>query len=552
MPIVPVRGLGSVGIITDIPPTDLPSNAWSDGRNVRFYQGRVERAPIFRTLVSSVAVDEVSFVYGLYNLGGYDSILYAGRNGRVRTWVNGVDTNRSIGLVDTTPTSLPWTACTLSGVVYLNRVDIVPRSLPLAASNFANLPNWDSTWRCAALRPFGSQLVALNVTKGLNNFPQLVKVSDTVTYGNVPVTWDQTDTTKLAVENTLSQARTPIVDGGTLGNDFIIYTRDEAWKMQNVGGQFLFDFVRLPFDNAGLINQNCYVEIDGKHYAWSENDIYVHDGVSKQSIADQRVRDTFFSQLNVSKSNVFFAAHDRLRSEVLFCCISAAGQHATDATYCNFAAVYNYRNNTWSFRDMPNVAASSSANTNTVATWSTIPGTWDETGGSWFDQEDSFSRHCVFAILGNSSMGISGIGRIEVLDFADKGKLALPRDADAAVNPIAWVQRDGLHFEEAGADTRSYKHVRSVALIGSAINNDTTLRVRLSGDSVKFTPTSTSWEYGPSVAPLDPRLLWNPFTDYKHDTRVGGKYITIYFDCPTPNDFSIDGYDMDVLPTGRR
>ena len=36
MPIQPVRGLGSVGIVQDTPSVLLPPEAWSDGRNVRF------------------------------------------------------------------------------------------------------------------------------------------------------------------------------------------------------------------------------------------------------------------------------------------------------------------------------------------------------------------------------------------------------------------------------------------------------------------------------------------------------------------------------------
>lgn len=558
MPIVPVRGLGSVGIITDVPPTDLPLNAWSDGRNVRFNQGRVERSPIFRTyakdgligfVTTTFNLDKLVFIHGLYNQGSFDSMILGMLNGRLYQLANGNLTNVNVGHVDAT-SSKPYTSCTLSGCTYINRADAVPRVLLPVGGVFGDLPAWTSTWRCEALRAFGSQLVALNVTKGATNFPLMVKISDVATYGSAPTSWDQTDTTKLSVENTLSQARTQIVDGLALGNDFIVYTHDEVWKVVNVGGQFLFDFLRLPFDNVGLINQNCMVEVNGKHYAWSETDIYVHDGVGKQSISDQRVRETFFRSVNMSKSNVFFTAHDKSHNEVLFCCISSNGQHVSDATYCNYAAVYNYQNNTWSFRDLPNVSSSSTANTNTVYTWTSVPSTltWDTVGGSWADQEDSFSRSCVFAVVANSAMGITGTDRIDVLDFADKGRLTLPVDAAAAANPIAWVQRDGLHFDEAGLDVRSYKHMRSVTVMGSTINNDTAIQVRLSGGLTSFTPTLESWEYELG----DPELELVLFDDYKHDTRIGGRYITVYFDCPTPNDFSLDGYDADMVRTGGR
>ena len=43
MPLVPINDLGSVGIIKDIPPYNLPENAWSDGNNVRFLNNGVKK-----------------------------------------------------------------------------------------------------------------------------------------------------------------------------------------------------------------------------------------------------------------------------------------------------------------------------------------------------------------------------------------------------------------------------------------------------------------------------------------------------------------------------
>ena len=47
MPILPVRDLGSAGVITDVAPYNIPMNAFSTGINVRFDEGKVRRAPIF-------------------------------------------------------------------------------------------------------------------------------------------------------------------------------------------------------------------------------------------------------------------------------------------------------------------------------------------------------------------------------------------------------------------------------------------------------------------------------------------------------------------------
>jgi hypothetical protein len=108
----------------------------------------------------------------------------------------------------------PYTGCTLSSCTYVNRPDAVPRYLLPAGTAFANIPAWNANWRAAALRSYKSFLIALNVTKAGVNFPNLVKWSDAAANNVAPTTWDELDTTHLAGENSLSQARTPIVDGG--------------------------------------------------------------------------------------------------------------------------------------------------------------------------------------------------------------------------------------------------------------------------------------------------------------------------------------------------
>ena len=42
---LPIRGLGSVGVVTDIDPYSLPINAYTRAKNVRFNEAKVTRAP---------------------------------------------------------------------------------------------------------------------------------------------------------------------------------------------------------------------------------------------------------------------------------------------------------------------------------------------------------------------------------------------------------------------------------------------------------------------------------------------------------------------------
>ena len=60
MSILPVRDLGSVGVITDTASYNIPINAFSTGINVRFDEGKVRRAPIFQESEGQLGVHPTS------------------------------------------------------------------------------------------------------------------------------------------------------------------------------------------------------------------------------------------------------------------------------------------------------------------------------------------------------------------------------------------------------------------------------------------------------------------------------------------------------------
>ena len=64
MAILPVRDLGSAGVITDTAPYNIPINAFSTGINVRFDEGKVRRAPIFRKVKDSLGFTP-RFAFGI-------------------------------------------------------------------------------------------------------------------------------------------------------------------------------------------------------------------------------------------------------------------------------------------------------------------------------------------------------------------------------------------------------------------------------------------------------------------------------------------------------
>src|SRR5262245_52834536 len=203
--LIPVRNLGQLGVITDIDPYDLPVGAFSMGVNVRFLDGRIQRAPVWRT-ADTLSADP-RFVCVNDTAQGSNAVFVGYLNGRVSNWASGTETDYSPAGYVNSSSEATWTSCQLADVFFVNREDHVPWYLPPGGTQFLNtLTDWDSSWRCKALRSYNNSLVALNITKSGNPFPTTVKTSDIVTDpGVVPASWDDADPTTNAVENVLTE-----------------------------------------------------------------------------------------------------------------------------------------------------------------------------------------------------------------------------------------------------------------------------------------------------------------------------------------------------------
>ena len=385
-------------------------------------------------------------------------------------------------------------------------------------------------------------MLALNMTEGSTNFPNRIRFSNIVQANAIPDSWDETDVTKSAGFSDQVQLNTPIIDGLELGTNFLVYTSSEVLRMDFVGGTFLFTFRKL-FSDDGVINQNCIVEAEGKHFVFGNSDIYVTDGNTKRSIADEKVRQFIYQGLNVKNSDRCFVQHNKILSEIYFCYQSGDSLCSfTNAERCNRAAIYNYKNDTWSLMDLPNVSAGTTANVDTVTTYATVTETYDSIGGSFLDQEDSFNRHTLMVGQDNATDGISS-DKLYVLDLADSGSsVAFAIDTEATKPPF--LERAGLDLDETQASIDGYKVITKVLPQISTANQDN---------------TNVTFQFGASDIPSEipaygSAVTFDIATDHKVDSRAAGRYLSykVTLDANDYKDFSFSGMDVDITTTGTR
>lgn len=453
---------------------------------------------------------------------------------------SGTTASASVSL-DSTPAqagSKAVVSTTLGDVLYLSRANCVPVYFGPNSRSFQALPGWDRTWSCRALRAYGSYLFAINVTKGAQTIPSMLKWSDLTLAGEPPLSWDSNDLTTSAGENPLEEAVSPLVDAVPMRSILVVYAEDQIWSVAQNGAQSIFNFSRL-FGDGGMIAPNCGVEVDGVHYVFGPSDIYRHDGVTKASIIDGSNRDYVFNNLDLSRVETFRVVYLKRFRQVQFWYADKSGDAAfLTGSGCNRAAVYDIVSGTWSFIDLPNAVAAFEVNVTSSPLYATEPPSVSyNTVSGTIESLDGYPDGTAIFVSSAQPPTLSA-SRLLAYDFANKGLTVFPVCAEA--NPPAYLERTGIALDQQGSDLTTYKEVRRLyPQMSSVLPVDIQITV---GSSL--TPSGTvTW--GTPIS-------FDPTQDYKVDLRLGGRYLAFRLSVPSTADFSVDGFDADIVSSGRR
>ena len=233
----------------------------------------------------------------------------------------------------------------------------------------------------------------------------------------------------------------------------------------------------------GMLAKNCGVEYQGRHFVVGNNDIYRYGGGSSAtSIADGRVRDTFFERLQPGQEDKTFVVHHSCQSEIWVNYVRRVeGQTPTDI---NEVLIFNYDNNTWTFRD--------------AAGFSGVTTAPPIVGGVF---SDDATRSVVFSDATNNEFVI-----------ADRG------NSFRGSNINAYVERKGFDVSPGTVNAKKWNDSTYYIITGSG---DVTVQARSTdtpGRPVDFTSTADRYIKTRTFS-LDPDM-----GDYKVDYRTSGRY----------------------------
>lgn len=508
---------GAVGVIKDIAAAELPANAWSDAKNIRFLDGSAMQflghgqvylspasAPQY-LLQANVGPDR----YWLYATSDKQYAVSNATGASVHTDITHV-TPRA-GSVN------KWSGFVFGGVPVLNAGD---GKAPMywnqnLASKFVDLPAWPANTSCRVLRQYKNLMIALNITKAGVNLPFMVKWSSLAVAGSLPGTWNEADATQDAGEFDLTEGQDPIIDGLGLKNSFIVYKESSTWALDYVGGAFILQSRKVS-GMSGLLNQNCAVEFDvgfgAMHFAVTGSDIVIHDGNSASSVLDKRARRFFFQNIDVENKGKVFVFKNPFLNEIY------VAYPPIGSTTCEMALVYNFVDKTVSFRSLPavNHAACGPVDNSLAGNWNQDSAPWDTDLTAWNGPD--YTPDTVRVMMGSAD------SKLYLLDSSASFDGALPD---------AYLERVGLSFDAP-----------------DRIKTLTGIRPRIVGNKGGTVLVKVAGMNEPDETPQWVTTTYTIGQTLQCDAIVSGRYLAIQFATGSAFSWRLDSLQMFVVDAG--
>jgi|TARA_Y100000310_G_scaffold194917_1_gene194928 hypothetical protein len=326
--------------------------------------------------------------YGSGNDNYYEEIPYSGKSSNDLTGCTrgadkvAHDDGATVTPIDTTyttdnaysanTTTARWVVTDLNGVVVATNGVDAPQMWPLSTTGepavtvpFRELQNFPASeaklagrsgGSCDSIRSFRTFLVGLNWNNPEDRAeeePRLVKWSTEASYYSLPSTWSASDATLDAGEYELADTPGNIIDGMAFGDSFFIYKDASIYIMNYVGTPYIFSF-KLLSPTIGLLAKGAIAEFESGHFFMGNSDFYWNNGQTIKPMLSNKMRRTIYDELNGDNYQKCFVAADYIRNEMLAC------YPAGSSTVVNKALIWNWVENTFSLRDLPDVSHISS------------------------------------------------------------------------------------------------------------------------------------------------------------------------------------------------
>lgn len=414
------------------------------------------------------------------------------KKGSVRVTVTVSDTRQDDYLATPDHT---WYHTVISNCVVATTYRNKPQVKEFSSQYFDDLPGWgDQTevdangnisiktydWRCERVRAFNNRLFAMNMREtnasgGTTHFPLRLRWSNFANENEAPFLWDDfadlrdpdndtnTEGTLQALVNgyagyiDLADSNGNLIDMLPLKDYLFIYTEFETYVGTPTMNAYQPLTFKKLFNDSGILAPECVTEVEGSHFVVTQNDIILHNGATKKSIASNRVKNKIIrevSQINPLATKVHLHSD---KKEVWVTYVAPGSDK--ESWYCNKAAIWNYEFDTWSFCDIPysyDIALIDPPVLEKSATWADLSDvTWDSDFAKrtpW--QKESSNFHKRITVVASAAKGFFEVDTGALNHIWSPDNEDIVREVPLEMK----VERYGIDFDNA-TDDWNQKHV---------------------------------------------------------------------------------------------
>jgi hypothetical protein len=384
----------TAGLVSDLPPFELAPQAWSQAVNMHPKNGGMQLArpegQAYGTLLDTPY--HVQNVQGL----GQNFWLYWGPD-----TVSGVETTNphfdltpSGGLTSVDPEDIISTQ--LNGLsIFTNGFDAPQYWTGDPTDDFATLPDWPAATVARGIAACFYHVFAFDIDGPGGQFPMQVKWSDAADPGAIPGSWTPSASNQ-AGDAELAQTPGRIQCAVPLRGSLAIYKTSSMYTCDFVGGNEIFQF-RPALTQCGALTRKSVVDIGGQHFVVTDGDIVITDGVNVTSIANERVRDFLFQQLDNDHYEKLFVVYNQATSQV--------GVFFPEAGFdvCTRVLAWDVQKNVWGSRALTDVRHGATGYVNDAGNsllWDAATEEWETVGTLWNAENFSSATRSVIVASG--------------------------------------------------------------------------------------------------------------------------------------------------------
>lgn len=529
-----VDSVGGIGLVRDTAPWKIPAEAWTTVLNAECQNGSVSSGQTFRLLELGSLIEGPLMAVHSYLLGDNLYYILCGKD-KVWSYIDGA-------VYDITPTGFSfgsledvgWSFVVFNGILIINNGLVEPHFWPITGNDgpgtklkplSESSADWPVGQSCVFIKAFNNALFAGNITRGSDHYPYLVQFSDFAEPGSLPAEWTARSTNS-AGDFMLVENLDPIVDADIFKDFFIIFKERAVHGIRFIGGNDVYQRFQIN-TTSGLLARNCLAPTDNFLFALTNDDIVVTRGAEFESVADQKLREYIFKEIDAELYKRCFVQHNPAAKEI-WVLIPKGGQEGA------LAFIWDYKNNAWFTRECSGFVSGTNAfvESRDSEAWENLTEAWEDWGRTW-----------IVPFLGEAAERLVFASRINKLDGSFTNAIAesqagiINRDTRPAILERFWIpfpQGNRLDWESVKYVTEIWPKVDVSKAEEWEVGVDK-VGVWLAGEQDQGTPKN--WKKVGEFDPLGKRK--------KVGARISGRFVSLRFEFPAKPGWVLTGYDIE-------